>query len=70
MTKGYVKCKHCGDMIWEGEPAYYHDGCYYCSSTCLTESCECIIEPDNCKYSEKIEEDVDGYNDDKKLGII
>lgn len=71
MIIGYIKCKNCGDKLYKGQTAYYHDGDIYCSEVCLSEACEITLEDDDLPYEEEIDNyDVDGHNDDVKLGII
>ena len=71
MTKGYVKCKHCGDKLYKGKMAYYHDGEIYCCKGCLAEACEIELDDEDLPYEEETDKyDVDAYNDDKKLGLI
>ena len=69
--RGYVKCKNCGDKLYKGQTAYYHDGDIYCSETCLSVACEIELDDEDLPYEEETDKyDVDAHNDDVKLGII
>lgn len=80
MTKTYrkfVRCSVCSSKIHEGEEAILMNGKIYCNERCVCDEHWHVIDDDSVGNDEwdydednKDDFDWDGYNDDKKLGLI
>lgn len=73
----YVRCSVCKSKIYEGDKALIMDGELYCNERCACDKHWDTIDINSIGtvgwHEEEIEEDdfdADGYNDDKKLGLI
>jgi len=71
----YINCSECGERIYEGDDCYMHNDWsteIFCSEMCLSVNHSYTLDDDmvdEWEY-EEVEEDIDAYNDDVKLGII